>query len=116
MGVGGRGQRKGSAVLEAVFPGLEPKLVVLSFCLNDFQDNEYPLGANYVFVNEKWVRAYALGEDGAARLLNPETAYRRAFQATESVSDLVYASRILTLAIGAVRRLQQGAGVAGPVA
>lgn len=115
MGIGGTGQRQDSAVLEAVFPVLEPQLVVLSFCLNDFQDNEYPLGAHYVFVNEKWVRAYALGEDGAARLLSPEAAYRRAFHATESVSDLVYASRILTLAIGAVRRLQQGEGVAGPV-
>ena len=110
MGLGGTGQRQDLAVLEAFFPALEPQVVVLSFCLNDFQDNEYPLGAHYAFVNDKWVRAYALGEDGSPRLLSPEAAYRRAFSATESVSDLVYASRIATLAISAVRRFQQGGG------
>lgn len=110
VAVSGTGQRQDLAALKAFFPALEPQLVVLSFCLNDFQDNEYPLGSHYVFANKKWVRAYALGKDGPPRLLSPEKAYRRAFGTTGSVRDVVYASRIVTLAVNGVQSLQRGDG------
>lgn len=116
MGIGGTGQRQDLTVLKEFYPILEPQLVLLSFCLNDFHDIEYPLSAWYVFEkgHGEWIRAYALGEDGTARLLSPEAAYHRAFHPMESVGDLVYASRIVTLALGAVQRLQQGEGAEGP--
>jgi hypothetical protein len=92
---------------------------VLGFCLNDFDNNLYPVGSHYVFEYGNWINRYELMPDGSARVLSPDEAYRRAL-AVQTPQDLPKASRILTLLVSLgwnfEMRLRTRDGAAAPPA
>ncbi len=114
----GIGQKQELHSLRAYFPLLQPQLVLLAFCMNDFGDNLFPVGQHYVFEGGQWVSRYELNADGSVRILGPEEAYRRAF-AVRGLAELPKASRVLTLTVAAARKLRgelqhRTSGVAAP--
>lgn len=101
----GIGQKQELYSLQSLFPRLRPKLVVLGFCLNDFEDNIYPIGNYYVFQDNLLVFKHRIEPDGTATVLSPEEAYRRAVRAPSRPLEYLCLSRTFYLLSSLVERL-----------
>jgi len=102
-GIPAIGQKQELLSLKTYAPLLRPQLVILAFCMNDFDDNVCPMYSFYFFENGSFVVRYARESDGSIRTLTPAEAYWRAHPLSERLS----ASRVVYRFFGLMRNVQQ---------
>lgn len=100
-GLPGTGQRRQLESLRTYFPLMKPDAVVVAFSMNDFGDNRFPLGQYYVFEGDMWVHRYQRQADGSVRTLEPDAAFRRAYQA-RNIQERFKSSRLVSLVARAI--------------
>lgn len=101
-GIAGTGPPQYLATLRECLPILQPDIVVLGFCQNDVLESLFPLSFMHVFEDQQWIYRYAVDARGFLYEMSPETAYRRAMHAPESMPEYLATTRVGALAHMAV--------------
>lgn len=100
-GIAGTGPPQYLASLRECLPVLQPDIVVLGFCQNDVLESLFPLSFMLVFEDRQWIYRHAVDARGRLYGMSPETAYRRAMHAPESLPGHLAATRVGSLVFAA---------------
>jgi hypothetical protein len=76
-GIPGIGQKQELIHLKTYFPLLDPHIVLVAMCENDFSDNMRPIGFHYVYEDYTWADRYE-HDWNSFKLLSPQETWLRA--------------------------------------